>query len=219
MIATDPPATIDLAAVLHGSETLTQALADALGQLAFDPPSPAARVSAVLCGLAADHATAVRVLVASGLGSSAVAMLRVQYESLVRAVWAAYAAEPDHLARLSGELSAENERTAGRLPNAAAMLKQLEDSGPATLVRLLAEFRDNSWSALNSYVHGGLHAFKRTSEGMPLPIASQLVRQSNGLLMMTAMLLASLAEDPDLMVHIAGLHVRFKDCLPLRTGD
>lgn len=83
-----------------------------------------------------------------------------------------------------------------RLPALGEMLKALERSpAPQTLRLLLREFSDQSTEALNSFVHGGIHPLRRTSDGLRVELLTHGVCFSNALAHLTAMLLATLSGD------------------------
>lgn len=56
---------------------------------------------------------------------------------------------------------------------------------PTGAYEMFAHFKDVTWSAMNSFVHGGIHPLRRLEEGFPLPLALQILRNSNGLVTMT----------------------------------
>jgi hypothetical protein len=79
---------------------------------------------------------------------------------------------------------------------------------------MLAHFKDVSWHAMNSFVHGGIHPLRRASEGFPLQLVEQILRNSNGLTTMTGMTLANLTGDKHIARPISRLQPEFADCLP-----
>lgn len=85
---------------------------------------------------------------------------------------------------------------------------------PAAAHQMLAHFKDVSWHSLNSFVHGGIHPLRRQSEGFPVHLALQILRNSNGLLTMTAMALAVLTWDEAVAKPMRKIQPAFADCLP-----
>ena len=53
---------------------------------------------------------------------------------------------------------------------------------------MLNEFREVQWKTLNSYVYGGVHALQRHGAGYPEELIKAVIKSSNGLLLMTAMM-------------------------------
>lgn len=81
-------------------------------------------------------------------------------------------------------------------------------------VLMFKEFRDVQWKGLNSYVHGGIHAMQHHGSGYPVQLIEQIIKSSNGLLTMTAMMAAILTGNPAITKVITRIQRRHKDCLP-----
>lgn len=205
--------TTALNALLARSAALHGMLSEFLG-LTPSVVGSRSRVSRVMCGISYEHAESVKILTASGNFTSSAGLLRLQYEASVRAFWVAYAASNGFVDKLAASLSVETERNASKLPMLGEMLEQLESLAPKEAVGMLNDFREHQWKPLNSFVHGGLHAIHRHSEGYPVVLLLQVVRSSNGLLMMTAMLLVILHGGGDQRGRMAAIQQEFADCLP-----
>ena len=174
--------------------------------------------SAVLamCNLSLEHANALRALLRVALPTSAMAMLRLQYEALVRVIWVLYVAPDSMLAKLVAPLTPESAHAASNsLPTFSTMLKEIEKHGPPAVHRHLSEFKDYSWRPLNSFVHSGIHAVSRQRDGYAVGHLEQAVRQSNNLVHMSAMALAIHLESADLTRSVAARHRDYADCLQL----
>lgn len=92
--------------------------------------------------IAFEHAAALRELIRAGLPTSAVGMLRLQYESVVREIWILYAASETSIAKLVAPLTPESEQAASNnLPAFSLMLSEIEKHGPQAVHRLLKEFK------------------------------------------------------------------------------
>jgi hypothetical protein len=177
--------------------------------------SPRWSTSRVICGIAFEHAESAKMLVTAGNFTSSVGLLRLQYEALVRAMWLYYAAPDSAVEKLAAELTHESAQRASNLPMAVEMLEQLKQSqAPPAAVDPLFEFREYSWKALNSFVHGGLHAIRRHDDGYPVTLLLTLIRHSNGLSLMAGQLLVILHGGRNLTGRIPQLHLKFMDCLP-----
>ena len=92
--------------------------------------------------------------------------------------------------------------------------KRVGPSVPAAAHQMLAHFKDVSWHAMNSFVHGGIHPLRRQAEGFPVHLALQILRNSNGLLTMTGMALAVLTWDEAVAKPMRKIQPAFADCLP-----
>jgi hypothetical protein len=152
---------MDLAldAVLKESLALNDALLDHLESAAHDGTTRYT-TSASFCGIAMEHADSFRKLVASGNYTSAVALLRLQFEALTRAIWVLFAASETWLSKLESPLTPESEKAAGDSPSMNEMLTAIECGAPQGAGRMLAEFKATSWKATNSFVHGGIHPLR-----------------------------------------------------------
>lgn len=181
---------------------------------------PRLRATANASSMSIEHAYAVRVLFANGAPVSACALLRVQYEALVRSAWAMYAANDVQIERLNAPLTIDAETAAKNLRGAQDMLsdlqtRSLEVSGLVPLVAPLVQIRDQSWRAMNSYVHGGIHPLQRAGEGFPVELAANVVRNSNGMMQFAYGLLVRLDPNPALAAAIHRAYLGFEDCVPM----
>ncbi len=210
---------MDLERLLERSDAFGERLAELLdrgGQ--FDEVHGGTLAAAAL---SMEHGHSLRLLFATGAPQSACALLRLQYEALLRAAWLTYAAQPNTAARLSSPLTPEAQQAAKNVSGALDMLSDLQKAlaaNPALLglVQPLVQIREFSWIAMNSYVHAGLHPLIRALDGFPAQLAGTVVRQSNAMQHMAVRLLSRLARSD------GGLHPgevdaawkQFTDCLP-----
>lgn len=161
-----------------------------------------------------EHAESAKLLIVSGNFTSAVGLLRLQYEALVRAMWLLYAASDVAVKKLASELTDEKARKAENIPMLSEMLNKLEGKAPNEPLSMLLEFKQYSWKPLSSFIHGGIHAISRHSKGYPAPLLDQALRASNGVSLMVGMLLVILSGDPAQSGKISKLQLEFGDCLP-----
>jgi hypothetical protein len=160
----------------------------------------------------------VRVLFAANTPHSATGLLRLQYESLLRAAWVLYAASDLQRSKLASQLDIDSEQAANNLSGPADILKALEAKAPIGLIQPLNEFKTVTMKGLNSFVHGGIHPLTRIKEGFPEVLALQLVRNSNGLIHFAYRMLAGLAGSQTLMNQMTHLYGTFADCFPPHTS-
>lgn len=159
-----------------------------------------------------EHGAAIRLLIEGGLGASALSLLRVFYDAIVRQMWAGYCANPEQLEWLTAEMSPENLQESQRLPNTSEMLDQLEKHGPPGLHGLLHQFKTQSSKPLNSVVHTGIHAVHLANIGLFIPIAGQVIKQTNNLLHMSALQAAEVAQSQCTLDSIASMYNEFEVC-------
>lgn len=175
-------------------------------------------LSVTAASLSIEHARALRLLVAGGFVSSAVPLMRLQFEATTRSARVLFAATEGHVALAAAPLTAEADEAARKLPAAREMIKQLRNASAtippaAAPAAMLGRFEDMQRHALNSFVHGGIHALRRHKDGFPVQLVHQLVECSNGLVTISAMILAILTGDRVLMARMNRVHLGFEDCL------
>ena len=172
-----------------------------------------ARAVQGLCAVSLHHGSAARSLI-STVPASAIALVRPQYESLVRSVWAAHAASESELGRLLAPLTAETQQAAKKLPGVPEMLAALEKSGPRGAAALLGRARSRLGDGLNSFVHGGIHPLARQRDGYPIGLLIDVLKNINALSILTIIQLATLPEQGRVSDALGGLHNSFQDVLP-----
>lgn len=208
-----------LAHLLDRSAEFAAHLGDLLGEVRLIDPSPRIRAGAAAADLSIEHAHAVRTLIRVRTGNSACALLRIQYEALVRTGWAIYAATDAQIERLNLPLSPESQQAAKNLPGAQDMLEALKKklaAEPALVgfVVPLIQIHEVSWRPLNSFVHGGQHPLQRTAGRFPVPLATQVLRNSNGMLHMAHRMVARLGASVGVVAAVERGYIGFEDCVP-----
>jgi hypothetical protein len=166
--------------------------------------------------LSLEHAFGAYLLLTQDLYGPGFSLHRPQFETLVRGVWLLHAATDTWVEKLSQPLTVKSAKKADQTPMLRDMLEQLGKSdAPAHLVQQLAQFRDVTWKALNSFAHGGIHPIARTIEGYPPELAIDAIRNSNALVTIAAQLVLIVScESPD-MEPIRQLVSEFGDCIPI----
>lgn len=171
-------------------------------------------VSHVACSMSMEHWDATLSLLKNGLLPSAVTVHRAQFEALLRSVWVLYAASDGNLSKLSAVLNNETEQNAKNMPSTADMMVAVGKKGPLQAFDTLNRFKDNSWKALNSYAHAGIHPIRRHAEGYPIQLLESIVSNSNGLAIVSAMQIAVLSGVQPLQREILDLASHYADCMP-----
>lgn len=172
------------------------------------------RTSDVACSLALEHWHSTRALLRAGLLPSALVVHRAQFEALVRSIWIAYAASDDHISKLTTPLSLEAEQVAKNMPQVAEMMQDLGKKAPSQAYEALSRFKDNSWKALNSYAHAGIHPIRRHDEGYPLKLLHDVLRNANGLAVIACMQAVVLSGQQPLQRTLLELAGKKSACMP-----
>lgn len=137
----------------------------------------------------------------------------------MKATWALYAESDDAASKLMGELEQKGVKRADRVPILSEILKSLEGKAPDPAMTSLLEFKEISWKHLNSYVHGGIHAIYRHSQGYPKELLAQILKATNGLSTMVGMLLVILSGDKTQLGKMSKIQMQYADCLPELKTD
>lgn len=207
------PGTADaLASTLDASGQLA-ALIEAAWELTPAFTDVRHRAAQGLCAISLRHGQAVLSLLPM-LPASAIALVRPQYEALVRAVWAMHAATDAQLQRLVAPLTLESQQAAKRLPGVPEMLEKLEASGPRGAATLLGRARERLNDGLNSFVHGGIHPFARHQDGYPIGLLVDVMKNGNALAMLTLNVLSALPQQAEAIALVRALYQQFENVLP-----
>ncbi|MCC4861768.1 hypothetical protein L3V35_09130 [Vibrio sp. L5-1] len=186
-----------------------------LRQPLFDD-SDRVRVSKIMCSVSLEHAESLKILLATRNFTSALGLLRLQFESLVRGMWVLYAASDIAVSKLTAELNEENQKRANNLPMLSEMISQLEKKAPKNAVDPILEFKEYSWKPLSSYVHGGLHAVDRHSKGYPVAMLEQVLKASNGVNGLVAVFGSILTGQTNLTKDVYKSFDTYADCFQMK---
>jgi len=214
----------ELAMVLERSAAFLEALLEQIAAAEhFGGEDERQEAAIAAAEVAIEHGTALSALFDIGMANSAAALLRLQYEALLRAAWLLYAATDIQVEKASAPLTRESATAAKNLPNAEEMLLGLErkmtaDSGLTGLVAPLRELRDEAWKPMNAFVHCGLHPLARARDGFPEVLAVSVVKISNALIHLAARLLSRFTGDRQVMRQVDEAYKQFQDVMPIVTG-
>lgn len=195
------------------SDALAEKLIAMIDLPLFDD-SPRLSISDVACSLSLEHWASARALLRSGLLPSAIVVHRAQFEALARSIWLLYAASDDHLSKLTATLSLESEQAAKNMPQIAEMIQDLGKKAPPPAHDALSRFKENSWKALNSYAHAGIHPIRRHADGYPVELLENILRNANGLAVISCMQAVILSGQQPLQRSILALAAKNSTCMP-----
>ena len=146
--------------------------------------------------------------------ASAIVLLRSQFEAVVRALWLDGVATDEWIERFFAAVKANPLKDPNFAKQVQEMLPALADSRHAPAARMLNALKETGWGPLNSYVHSGIHPVLQHHLGYPPEYAIQVLRNSNGLSGMAAMLMAMLTDDVDTVMAVRNAQLAHLDCLP-----
>lgn len=179
----------------------------------------------ILTDISSEHGHAVHVLAKDGCNISASSLLRLQFESLIKAQWIYWVAKDDIVERFYKPLTQQNASQAEkRIPTINIILDDLDDAVregvvPKRAVEMMREFKELTMKPSNSYVHTGMHAFSRKKDGFPEPLIIQILQNSNGLEALNAMLLATVVNSSNMMQRVLALQYLYIDSLPMHIPE
>lgn len=202
-----------MTSIFDESENLAEELMALIDEPLFEDSSRV-RISEVACSLSLEHWTSARVLLHSGLFPSAMVVHRSQFDALARSIWLLYAASESDLSKLNTSLSLESEQAAKNMPQTAEMMKDIAIKAPSQAYDALSRFKDNSWKALNSYVHAGIHPIRRHGDGYPIQLIHDVLRNANGLGVLSCMQAAVLSGLQPLQRSILAAAIKRPSCMP-----
>lgn len=209
------PTSGNLFALLTASDALYEDIKSVLTEFGWPELDERELATLMLCQLGFEHGAAMRALLGAGLATSAVALLRVQFEAVVRAAWLLHVATIEQATRLAAPLSPETEQGAKNLPSVDQMIGRLEQQGPRGSGALLRRFHVRMSRALNSFVHAGIHPIQRRATGYPEPLLRDLVKNSNAVSMLALVVLSELcALGAVFNQRYADIHKRHHGVLP-----
>lgn len=178
-------------------------------------------VALASAGLSMEHGNSLLALMARGNPNTATAILRMQFESMLRGAWSIYASTDKEIEALERELTIEADTDARQVGTYGKMLKALREEGsaaPRGLVDQLCRVDEVLRHGLNSFIHGGFQPLKHQNDGFPPHLVLQVIETSNAISTMTAALFAVLIDDDgERLARLNALLVGFRDVLPEMT--
>ena len=176
--------------------------------------SEKSEASRIACSISIEHSISLKRLIELKLFTSAIALIRLQYEAVVRSQWIYHVASESDISKVWNELTPETADAGNKLPTLSEMIKNLDNSSlSSSTLDMLKECKEYSWKPTSSFIHCGIHAVNRHDKGYPSKLIEQNIRQSNSLLFIAAMMLAQLAQNQQTANKIRTLQFYFSDDL------
>ena len=155
-------------------------------------------------------------LIQAGSTFPAIALIRPQFECLVRGVWLRYTATDVWVEKLSQRLTLESAKRASRSPSLSEMLGSF-DAVPHPrfqhFVGQLHDFHKTGTMVLNSFTHGGMVPLVHAGEEYPEWMVKTAIQNSTNVLVLAGQLLSILTCDPKDMEPMVQIYDDFQDCL------
>lgn len=132
----------------------------------------------------------------------------------MRSVWLTYCASEAEINKVTTTLDLESEQAAKNISQTQQMMESIAKSAPSQAHAALARFKDNSWKALNSYAHAGIHPLRRHAEGYPVVLAHSVLCNANGLAVFCGMQAVVLSGLQPLQREVLNLAAKYPSCMP-----
>jgi hypothetical protein len=203
-----------LAPILEESEQLAASLFETIEELELINDSDRIVTAYGACSLSLEHWSSVRSLLGEAALSSAIVVHRAQFEAAARSIWLTYAATDENVTKFSQDLSIESEQAAKNAPQVERMMEQIALKAPKPAAEALQRFKSNSWRALNSYAHAGIHPLRRHQAGYPMALIHSVLCNSNGLGVLSCMQAVVLGGQQPLQQHLLDVAGRHPRCMP-----
>lgn len=164
------------------------------------------------CDLSIEHGIAVKALLKTELFTSALALFRIQFESVVRAYWLLMLASNQEV--LNIQISTIDDLFKNKkLPMVSEMIEKLAHVKEIEhIAEQFKAFKFYSLNHLNSIVHTGGHSFIRNSVGLDQSQYFTVVKQTNNFTTMAAQILLRHA-GKEKFIH--QLHAKYRSCFQM----
>jgi hypothetical protein len=209
-----PKISATLMALLTRSQELHTSVLD---RLEGEPMPGLRRMQAAYAalGLSYNHAHAMQHLLAHRHYPSAFALLRVQFDAVVRGMWILFAASEEWIDRFYCDRIGEPDCPAPQPPSLNEMLDaSAAQNAPPGIVIQLCGLGGSSWFAMCSYTHTGQHPISRFLSEYTQEEAVEILQVSNGLIALATKLMTIALNRSEIAPDIARIFGEFADCFP-----
>ena len=191
--------------------------ANDIGMLLLDAKQPTTKrglLTTALSQIAIQHTSSQRILIEIDHHVSALALVRLTFESLVRSIWTHHCASDEWIKQMTSPMEPGRLEEPIMGPPMESMLQSIDKVEPPYIGQMLRELKERTWQPMNSYVHGGSRAIAQVlSNSSPQQLISVL-RNANGLALMAANVFVVACDDKSLAGRINKIQFENLDCLP-----
>ena len=178
------------------------------------PPSTRKGVLATsISAVSLEHWRAQRLLLREGLYVTGFALVRLQFEAVVRAIWILECAKDDWMERFVTPMADGQLEEPVLGPPVPAMLSAIATKAPV-IAGMLSQLKEGAWEPMHSYVHGGVRPIAHSMAGTTHYQLSAVLRNANGLGLLAVNAMTIVLRGPRLNGFVAHLQREYADCLP-----
>lgn len=198
--------------LVQRSKAFHNAILEALGERV--PANERSRIALALCGIAFSHGHGIAAML-FGNPTVAMALVRLNYEALVRANWVLFGADEAWVETFAVPVVENNEPD---FPEMGKMLDSLSKC-PACLVSIaLSKLKQQAWSAMNSYTHGGQRQVARYLGRYDDDMLEEVMRTVNALYWYAARTAFHAGENEEMGRQLLDVYNTFQDCMHARVA-
>jgi len=165
-----------------------------------------------LSGISFEHSNSMMILMATNNYTTAVSLLRLQYEAVARGLWLYFTAKETFLDKYAAPTVVK--KLPSDFPNITDMINEITKAPVKGPREMLKAFKDVTWSGMNSYVHNGFLPIERFLNGYPNELLVQIMQSSNALNIMITTVLTRMSGDINKVNIVKHIQDDFQDCLP-----
>lgn len=164
------------------------------------------------CKAAAEHAVSQRVLIGAGLHGTALSLIRLHFEAVVRAAWVLHGAKDDWLVKFSAPvpIGVLDEPQMG--PPIPAMLDAIKLHAPQAAHELSR--LNETVKVMHSFVHGGAHLVVHALRGYPPNNLISVLQNRNLLSLMLTNVMVIASQQQQLTGIVRKLGEAHAGCMP-----
>lgn len=169
--------------------------------------------------LSMEHGHGIRTLFRGDNPAPAMALLRPQFECLVRMNWVRWCATDKWMDSFSGDVAEDATKEPEEFPKMYQMIAAFEGHEKKVVGEAFNALKLQGWDALNSYTHGGLRAVRRALGGFEEGLIDEVIRTSNGLVFIAALHIAEGCKADELILQLYQTAAKFNDCFAAPLPD
>ncbi len=181
-------------------------------EAAWNTSSRRHTVCLAFCRAALEHATSQRALIGIGNNGTALALIRLHFEAVVRAVWVLEGAKDAWLEEFTSPVAPGDLKEPQLGPPIPSMLDAIELKTPdmaRDLRKLYATVK-----VMHSFVHGGAHLVNHALRGYPPGNLADVLRNRNLLTLMLCNVMVVASQKRELQGTVGRLSAAHAGCMP-----
>jgi len=203
----------ELLRILVACEALDQDVC-ALLESGWNTTSQRQVICMAYCKAGVVHAISQRVLIENGLHGSALSLIRLHFETVVRAAWLLHGAKEKWLTKFSAPVPDGDLSEPQMGPPIRAMLDAIAAVAPEAAFELRR--LNETVEVMHSFVHGGAHLVVHALRGYPAENLVSVLQNRNLLSLMLCNVIVVASQRPQLRGVVRGLMDRHAGCMPPR---